>query len=147
MAFVRLEDLKGSVELIVFPDCYASSSAALASERPVLVKGAVDKDERGVKLKASSITPLDQAAQTMTSRLRLRLQATGLTRDTLVELRQTLTRHPGSCGVHLHLAVPGQGEAVLALPSQYRVEPTPALTEEVNAIFGHPVVEPVLAGD
>jgi DNA polymerase-3 subunit alpha len=147
MAFVRLEDTKGSVELIVFPDCYAASSAALASERPVLVKGVVDKDERGVKLKASQITPLDDAAQAMTSRLRLKLQAPGLTRDTLVELRQTLTRHPGRCSVSLHLAVPGKGEAVLALPSQYRVEPTAQLTEEVNAIFGHPVVEPVLASE
>ncbi len=147
MAFVRLEDLKGSVELIVFPDCYAQAAPALAAEQPVLVKGVVDKDERGVKLKASRIVPLEQAAQTLTTRLRLRLDATGLTREKLVRLKQALMRHPGSCRVSLHLRVPGKGEAVLALPNRYRVEPSAALVEEVDAMFGHGVVEPVLAGD
>jgi DNA polymerase-3 subunit alpha len=83
----------------------------------------------------------------MTTRLRLRLSTTGLTRDQLVRLRQTLSQHPGSCRVSLHLTVPGKGEAVLALPPQYRVAPEPELMEAVNQLFGHGVVEPVLGGD
>jgi len=147
MAFVRLEDAKGSVEVIVFPDCYAEAAPVLAGDRPVLIKGTVDKDERATKLKATTILPLDEAAQAMTAQLRLKLQAPGLTRETLVQLRQSLSRHPGQCRVTLYLAVPGAGEAVLALPRQYHVEPSAALTEEINALFGHPVVEPVLASD
>ncbi|KMY66390.1 DNA polymerase III subunit alpha [Desulfocarbo indianensis] len=147
MAFVRLEDLKGSLEMVVFPDCYAASSAFLRAETPVLVKGVVDKDERGVKIKAVQIAPMDQAAHAMTARLRLKLEATGLTRESLVALRQTLEKHKGQCRVTLHLNVPGKGEAVLALPEQYRVEPSPDFTEAVNGLFGHSVVEPVLANE
>jgi len=147
MAFVRLEDLKGSLEMVVFPDCYSASSAFLRAETPVLVKGVVDKDERGVKIKAVQIAPLDQAAHAMTARLRLKLEATGLTRESLVALRQTLEKHKGQCRVTLHLNVPGKGEAVLALPEQYRVEPSPDFTEAVNGLFGHSVVEPVLANE
>ncbi|MBI5522552.1 MAG: DNA polymerase III subunit alpha [Desulfarculus sp.] len=147
MAFVRLEDLKGSLEMVVFPDCFADGSRYLNGETPVLVTGTVDKDERGVKIKATKILPLDQATQTMTTRLRLKLEATGLTRDRLVLLRQTLCQYPGSCRVSLHLNVPGKGEAVLMLPAQYRVDPAPELMEQVNRLFGHGVVEPVLAGE
>ena len=147
MAFVRLEDLKGSLELVVFPDCYAQSVEHLRGDEPVLVKGVVDKDERGVKIKASKITPLSEAARTMTTRLRLRLQAPGLTREQLVALRQTLERHGGGCRVTLHLGVPGKGEAVLALPERYRVEPSAGLLERINELFGHGVVEPVFGGD
>ncbi len=147
MAFVRLEDLKGSLEVIVFPDCYAEAAPFLSGETPVLVKGVVDKDERGVKLKATRIVPLDQAAQALTTRLRLHLEAPGLTREKLVSLRQTLEKHRGSCRVSLHLKVPGRGEAILALPERYRVDPSPALSEAVNQLFGHGVVEPVLAGE
>ena len=147
MAFVRLEDLKGSVELIVFPDCYAEAAAHLTGDTPVLVKGTVDKDERGVKLKATKVLPLDDAAQHMTARLRVVLDAPGLDREKLVLLRQTLKKFPGSCRVSLHLSVPGKGEAILALPGPYRVEPAPALVEQVNGLFGHNVVEVVLAGD
>ncbi len=147
MAFVRMEDLKGSLEMIVFPDCYSASADFLKAESPVLVKGVVDKDERGVKLKATQIAPLDQAAHTMTSRLRLKVEATGFTRDIMVQLRQTLEKHRGSCRVSLHLSVPGKGEAVLALPDHYRVEPSAGFTEAVNELFGHSVVEPVLANE
>ena len=147
MAFVRLEDLKGSVELIVFPDCYAEAAAHLSGDTPVLVKATVDKDERGVKLKATKVLPLDDAAQHMTARLRVVLDAPGLDREKLVLLRQTLQKFPGACRVSLHLCVPGKGDAVLALPGPYRVEPSPALVEQVNGLFGHNVVEVVLAGD
>ncbi|MEW5911933.1 MAG: DNA polymerase III subunit alpha [Thermodesulfobacteriota bacterium] len=147
MAFVDLEDLKGSVEVICFPDCYAQAEEHLKGEQPLLVRGVVDKDERGVKVKATRIEPLGQAARSMTTRLRLKVEAPGLTREKLVLLRQTLSRHPGGCRVSLHLNVPGKGEAVLALPGQYRVDPAPELVEQVNALFGHPVVESVLSGD
>ena len=112
-----------------------------------MVKGTIDKDERGIKLKATSIEPLTGAAQARTSRLRLRIEATGLTREKMVLLRQALAKYPGACRVSLHLNVPGKGEAVLALPGQYRVEAAPALFDQVNELFGHPVVEPVLNGD
>ncbi len=147
MAFVRLEDLKGSVELIVFPDCYAEAGPHLASEEPVLVTGTLDKDERGVKVKASKVVPLQKAAQAMTTRINLSLMAPGLTREKLVLLRQALSRHPGPCRVSLHLKVPGKGTAVLALPGQYRVDPGPTLVDEINRLFGHGVVQPVLAGE
>ena len=147
MAFVRLEDLKGSLELICFPDCYAEAAAHLKAEQPVLVQGVVDKDERGVKVKASRVVPLEEAAHSMTTRLRLTLQAPGLTREKLVLLRQCLERHRGSCRVSLNLRVPGKGCVVLALPAGYRVDPSPQLVEEVNRLFGHGVVEPVLAMD
>lgn len=147
MAFVDMEDLKGTVEVICFPDCYAKAADLLSGDEPVLVKGTVDKDERGIKIKATAVEPLTGAAQARTSRLRLRLEATGLTREKMVLLRQALAKHPGACRVSLHLSVPGKGEAVLALPGQYRVEAAPALFDQVNELFGHPVVEPVLSGD
>ncbi|MBU1157255.1 MAG: DNA polymerase III subunit alpha [Proteobacteria bacterium] len=147
MAFVDMEDLKGTVEVICFPDCYAKAAPFLNGEEPLLIKGTVDKDERGVKLKATSVEPLSGAAQARTSRLRLRIEATGLTREKMVLLRQALAKYPGACRVSLHLNVPGKGEAVLALPGQYRVEAAPALFDQVNELFGHPVVEPVLNGD
>jgi DNA polymerase-3 subunit alpha len=145
MAFVRLEDLTGSLEVIVFPDCYAESAQWIAAEEPVMVEASVDRDERSVKLKANKILPLSQAAQSMTNALRLKVGAAGLTRDKLVMLRQTLERHRGQCRVYLHLRVPGKGVAVLALPRQYCVKPDAELVEQVNDLFGHNVVDPVIS--
>ena len=145
MAFVRLEDLKGSLEMICFPDCYAQARECLAGEQPVLVTGVVDKDERGVKLKASQVESLESAAQAKIVRLRLKLAASGLDRDKLVALKHLLQGKSGSCRVSLHLNVPDKGVAVLALPDQFRVDPAAELIKSVNSLFGHEVVETVLS--
>lgn len=47
MAFVKLEDLSGSIELVVFPNVYGLTREFWHRDRVVLVKGKVDeKDER-----------------------------------------------------------------------------------------------------
>ncbi|MFH1926489.1 MAG: OB-fold nucleic acid binding domain-containing protein [Chloroflexota bacterium] len=147
MAFVDLEDLKGTVEVICFSDCFAKAEEFLSRDEPLLVRGTVVKDERGVKLKATSVESLSSTPPPRITSLRLRLEATGLTRDKLVLLRQELDRHPGPCRVSLHLKVPGKGEAILALPGQYRVAAEPALFDAVNQLFSYSVVESVLEGD
>lgn len=51
MAFVTLEDLVGSVEVIVFPKSYERYKAILTEENKVFLEGRVDADEdRGYKL-------------------------------------------------------------------------------------------------
>ena len=54
MAFLTLEDIYESVEVVVFPDAYASCEDILSSTDPVIVQGTVKKDERGPKIIADS---------------------------------------------------------------------------------------------
>ncbi len=147
MAFVRLEDLKGSVELVVFPKCYAECAEVLKAEQPVFVKGEIDKDERGVKIKANKIDSLEQASQLQTTRLMIKLGSQGMDRERLVLLKQALGRHPGNVRVMLQLNVPDKGVAILALPSNCRVAATAELNDAVRQVVPSSTVEPVLGGD
>ncbi len=61
MAFVKLEDITGPVEVIVFPKTYAANAHAIAKDAVVLVEGKIESDpERGDELKilAEKLTPL-----------------------------------------------------------------------------------------
>ncbi|MBI5328438.1 MAG: DNA polymerase III subunit alpha [Deltaproteobacteria bacterium] len=58
MAFVTLEDLKGSVEVVVFSDVYKNAASYFSGDAPILVKGKIDKGEENVKIIASSVFPL-----------------------------------------------------------------------------------------
>ncbi len=61
MAFVRLEDLTGSVELVIFPDLYDSQSVYLQEDNLLLVEGRTDlKEEEDIKILAESIRPLNR---------------------------------------------------------------------------------------
>jgi DNA polymerase-3 subunit alpha len=59
MAYLGLEDGEGSVEVVVFPELYRSSMDLLKKDTPVLVKGTLDKTEKGLKIVARGLSGLD----------------------------------------------------------------------------------------
>ena len=61
MAFLQLEDLTGTVEVIVFPKTYDLYSDCLFEDAKVLIEGRVSLEEdRDAKLIAQKITPFDR---------------------------------------------------------------------------------------
>lgn len=61
MAFVILEDLTGSVEVVVFPKNYEQNSMFLEEEGKVFIRGRVQADdERDAKLICEQVTPFDR---------------------------------------------------------------------------------------
>ncbi|WWR16163.1 DNA polymerase III subunit alpha [Lachnospiraceae bacterium JLR.KK008] len=66
MAFLQVEDLAGSVEVIVFPRDYEKNSAALVVDNKVFIKGRVSvDDERDGKLICEQITTFDEVPKTL----------------------------------------------------------------------------------
>ena len=60
MAFLTLEDMYGSIEVIVFPRDYMTNRSLCVADAKVLIKGRVTVDEeRGAKLKCSKMKELD----------------------------------------------------------------------------------------
>ncbi|MCG2722092.1 MAG: DNA polymerase III subunit alpha [Thermodesulfovibrionales bacterium] len=59
MAYCTLEGPESTVDVIVFPELYRNSISILQKDSPLLVKGTVDKTEKGVKIVAHSISRLD----------------------------------------------------------------------------------------
>jgi DNA polymerase-3 subunit alpha len=135
MAYARIEDLTGSVEAIVFPDLYAASTAILASDQPVLVEGTVDKGDKGTKLKATKIVPLDKARERTAGYLEVVLD--GVPTEALRQLKATLERHKGSFPVRLRVLLPEhRTESMIVVDDALRVDPTQALIDEIEIGFG-----------
>ncbi len=135
MAYARIEDLTGSVDAIVFPDLYAASTAILASDQPVLVEGTVDKGDKGTKLKATKIVPLDKVRERTAGHLEVVLD--GVPTEALRRLKATFERHKGSCPVRLRVLLPEhQTESMIVVDDALRVNPTQALIDEIEAGFG-----------
>ncbi|MDP2895679.1 MAG: DNA polymerase III subunit alpha [bacterium] len=61
MSILTLEDLDGTIEVLVFPEAYKKCSAFLNAEEPVLVIGRLNKKELNPKIVADDVVPLDQA--------------------------------------------------------------------------------------
>ncbi len=136
MAYLRLEDLQGSVEVIVFPDLYKAAAPLIEGDQPVLVTGFVDRGEKGTKLKATGVIPLEEVRRRATQRVEIRTEGFGMGREDFLRLREVLARHRGACPVQVRLRLPDQSEALLSVDETLSVAPEDALVADLEQIFG-----------
>ena len=139
MGFVTLEDLKGSVEVIVFSDLFTEAQALIKGDRPIFVTGSVDADGENVKVIGRAITAIDDVPRELTRSVHFFLHQPEVTPHHLAQLKSVLARFPGSCEGFVHLVIPEKSETVLSLPKELKLSPTPQLVAEVDRLFGHSV--------
>ncbi|MGD8432767.1 MAG: DNA polymerase III subunit alpha, partial [Syntrophobacterales bacterium] len=144
MAFLTLEDRKGTVEVVIFSDIYQSSRHLLEVDDPLLIMGTVQQEEKGAKIIAQRILTLLEAKEHMTQAIHIKLPAQTVTKENLADLKAILGRHKGDCKAYVHLCTDEHCEAVIRLGDRIRVKPDRSLIEEVNRYFGAEVVSAVL---
>jgi DNA polymerase-3 subunit alpha len=136
MAFLTLEDLGGSIEVIVFPETYRQSAAWCESEEPLLVWGKVESDASDGRMIAQRILPL-QAHETWREFRRLTLNvAPQLESDQLLQVRDLLREAPGEASVFLALAFDDGERVVLRAGEHFQVAPSCALLDALDHLLG-----------
>ncbi len=140
MAILSVEDLTGTVEVIVFPELYRASQQLLATDAPLIVRGTVDQSEQGSKIKGVALSLLTDVRRRTTSRMDIRLNATGLTRDELLKVKEVLLRHRGEIEVVLRLQNPTRKESLISVGREIRVAPSDQLIAEIESLLGPGVV-------
>jgi len=133
-AVVTLEDLEGSVDVVVFPALYATVGARLAPDAVLVVKGRVDRRDEGLQVIASQVNEPD-LSQAQLGPVVLSVPAVRCTPPLVGQLREVLASHPGTTEVHLRLE--GRGRTtVMRLDDGYRVLASPALMGDLKALLG-----------
>jgi DNA polymerase-3 subunit alpha len=140
MAFINLEDMKGWVEVILFPELFKTASSYLRGGEPVFVRGTLDLSGEQVKVKAKEIRPLSEVSSENPQILHLKIPMETLTPSSLKELKEVILAHPGPYQVYLHLINGDRPETVIALSEEYRVSPTSEFQEEVKLLFPTPLL-------
>ena len=138
MVFIRLDDLAGSTEVVVFNSVYAASRELLEPDAILVVKGRVDhKQEGDTKLIAMEVTPF--AAAQAAREVRLRVDATKAPAGLIAELKAIMAGFPGETPVILDVDT-SLGPKTLEFGPGHRVRPTPAFFGEVKALLGEAAV-------
>lgn len=136
MAFAQLEDLSGSVELVVFPDVFAKAEITLKSEQALLVGGTLEKEaeSEGCKIIVDSVSSLEEVSK-KSKRLVFRIDES-MQKD-LPMLKEVLQRYPGQTGVTFELKLESLNRTVLMnLAEPAGVSPSGELFENIHGIFG-----------
>ena len=133
-----LEDMLGTIEVIIWPDTYQKVFSALNTEEPVLVSGKLDvSDERSLVV-GNNVEPALQLRDKRASEAFVKIRSDKASEKKLMRLRQIFTAHRGEIPVKLVFHKPNHSETTLSLPSELRVAPSEELINEVEQLFGEP---------
>ncbi len=131
MAYVTLED-EGAVDAIVFPELLRHNAGKIEKDSPLLVRGTLDKTDKGMKLVAKDIGDLDEMINKNGNGRKVEITINGAGHD-LRALKDVLLQARGSMPVYLRIRV-NNTETLVQTP--YGVQPDPALIEEIENFFG-----------
>ena len=142
MAFLNLEDMKGFVEVILFPEVFKAALPCLGGGDPILVRGILDLSEDHAKIKGVEVRALSEfsSASSSVKTLHLRVPFSGVMPSQLSELRDIITAHKGICRVLLHLTNGNSHETVIALSNRYTVDPTQEFQSKIMNLFKSPLL-------
>jgi len=139
MAVFDLEDLGGTVEVMVFPKTMVDHGHKLADDAIVLVRGRIDRREDLPKVICQDVEVLETTQLDQARPVRVRLPMNRVYEKTIEELKELLATHPGDSEVYLHLG----DRQVLRLPDDFSVDPASGLVAEIRILLG---ADAVLAG-
>ncbi|CAN2040411.1 hypothetical protein GMMP15_1700061 [Candidatus Magnetomoraceae bacterium gMMP-15] len=143
MAFLTIEDLKGSVEVVIFSSFYASVTDILVEDKPLLVQGRIQKDEKSTKIIGDQIIPVEKAEEIWTASVHLKVNMTDLKTDILNQLYDLLKTYHGSSKGFLHLYMPGKTETIIDISEKTGLKPCQNLVRDVNNFLGYKAVETI----
>jgi DNA polymerase-3 subunit alpha len=142
-ATFSLEDWLGTIEAIVWPDTYRLVQDILAGEDPILVTGRADVSEERCSLIVEKIESLIQLRDRSATQGCLVLTPTDGLEERLPRLQSILQKHTGKCPLKVLLRLE-QGEVSMMLRASDQqpicVAPSELLCEEVEQVFGRPVL-------
>ena len=130
MAFLTVEDLVGSIEVIVFPQNYEKNASRIVEENKVFIKGRVNAEEdRDGKLICESIISFDEIPK----KLWIKFKTVEQFEQSQTQLFETIKESDGKDNIIIYIEGTRQ---MKQLPPNMNVCVTTELIERLNALFG-----------
>jgi DNA polymerase-3 subunit alpha len=135
-----LEDMLGTVDIIVFPEAYRRLSDKVKLEVPVLVRGGIRVEEgSNPKVTVSEIVPLEDAKPKLPKSIRVRVPLDTSTPQTIDDLYAFCSSHRGEARVLFDLERAGDFMVIMEAEG-YNVLPDRAFFARVEELCGRSAI-------
>ena len=147
MCFVDLEDIEGSLEVIVFPNIMEKYRELLAEDRIVMMKGKLDKKEDQLKLLANDIRQLqkdnrDTAGKTACNNITkekiiFSINKKDLGREIINDFYDIIRKNPGKNMIEFRIITDNDANMVKKydLPQDFRIDGNTSLLKDIETAF------------
>jgi DNA polymerase-3 subunit alpha len=133
-AMVSVEDLEGSIDVLLFPSAYQLASTLLNEDAIITVRGRLSRQKEQPELHGLEIT-LPDITEGPSGPVIISLPSTRCTEPVVNQLKDVLGTHPGVTEVRLRL-MSKSSTTVMRLDDRLRVSASPALFADLKALLG-----------
>jgi DNA polymerase-3 subunit alpha len=133
MAILKLEDLEGVVEALVFPAAFQKISRYILLNTVVLVKGRLNLKEDSPKIIVNDLFPIDEAYKLITA---VNIDLSGMRENLFESLKELLASSGGRIPVYLHLNTPAKPKVQLVVGEGLYVAPSEKLIQDIESLLG-----------
>ena len=133
MAILKLEDLEGSVETLVFPRTYQKVSRYIQPSTVVLVRGILNLKEETPKIIANDLYPVEEIYKLISS---LSINLSGLRENVFESLKEVLSASNGNIPIYLHLDSHNKSKVQVVVGEGLYVNPSEKLIHDIETLLG-----------
>jgi DNA polymerase-3 subunit alpha len=135
MAYLTIEDIKGSFDVFCFSDVYKSAYSLIHSDQPLLIKGVLDRGDETLKVKASEIKSLAESLEQPLSSVHFMVDIQTTSVDMIESLKELLSEHKGAMDGFIHL-LDDSAETIIYLGKNIKIDISSRLKQEADSLLG-----------
>jgi DNA polymerase-3 subunit alpha len=137
MAFVTIEDITGSVELVLFADVFKKYGKFLDKDNIILIQGKTSiKETNNVKIICDEVIPLEDVINNYKKYLLLKIETTEFERQILNDIEKELIKYEGEYPVYFEV-VTSNGDKIILESQKYKISPDEKLVSNLKKILGN----------
>jgi DNA polymerase-3 subunit alpha len=133
MAILKVDDMEGQVEVVVFPSTYPNVAKYLQEGAVVLLKGRVSFRDEAPKIIASDMNYIEEAYKDIKS---ISIDLSGINEKGLKNLKERLSAYPGQTPVYLRLDTENYKSVQILVGEDLFVTPNEELMDKLKEIVG-----------
>lgn len=131
-----VEDMEGSVRVMVFSSIYEDVKEFLIPDSIVFVLGKLDRSQKDPSILADRIIPMEKAEAELSKFAIISVEAAGLQEAWLDPLRDLVKAHRGEVPLFFNVKAHNRKHVLIRAGGAYRVRPTEHLTKDIEALMG-----------
>lgn len=136
MMYITLEDMKGATACVIFNKELKACQSLLNIDEVVFVKGQIGFQGTAPSLRIKEIIAEKDAFKRLVKCITIRFNVSDFEESKLIQLRETIKKHTGTCPLFFEISTPDQGTVQIRTSSQYFVSVSDAFLSNIRELFG-----------
>ena len=141
MAILKLEDLEGVVEALVFPNTFRQVYKEIQPNSIVLIKGRLNLREDEPKIVVQDLISIEKFYKLISA---VNINLSGIRESLFASLKERLSMAPGKTPIYLNIDAPSKSRVKVIVGEEFFIEPSPELIQDVESILGEDRVSLVI---